>query len=99
MLDCPIDFATATTLKWRGGVKENKDVRDRKILFNKRSVSTLFARDCRGVFLGEEKARRGEERRGEERRGEARRGEARRGEARERERECVCVCVCVCVSA
>ena len=89
MLDCPIDFATATTLKWRGGVKENKDVRDRKILFNKRSVSTLFARDCRGVFLGEEKARRGE----------ARRGEARRERERERERERVCVCVCVCVSA
>ena len=47
MLDCPIDFVAATTLKWGGGVKENKDVRDWKILFNKHSVSTLFARDCR----------------------------------------------------
>ena len=47
ILDCPIDFVAATTLKWGGGVKENKDVRDRKIHFNKHSVSTLFARDCR----------------------------------------------------
>ena len=45
MLECPIDFAATATLKWGGGVKENKDVRDRKILFNKRIVSTLFARD------------------------------------------------------
>ena len=30
MLDCPIDFAAATTLKWRGGVKENKDAPDQK---------------------------------------------------------------------
>ena len=45
-LDCPIDFLAATTLKWGGGVKENKDVRDQKILFNKHSVSTLLAREC-----------------------------------------------------
>ena len=31
-------------------VTENKDVRDRKILFNKHSVSTLFARDCRWLL-------------------------------------------------
>ena len=28
MLDHPIDFVAATTVKWGGGVKENKDVRD-----------------------------------------------------------------------
>ena len=47
MLDCPIDSVATTTLEWAGGVKENKDVRHRKIRFNKHSVSTVFARDCR----------------------------------------------------
>ena len=46
MLDCPIDFVATTTLKRGGGVKENKDVRDRKILFNKHSLSTVFVQDC-----------------------------------------------------
>ena len=31
MLDCPVDFVATATLKWGGGVKENKDVWDRKI--------------------------------------------------------------------
>ena len=46
MLDCPIDFMAATTLKWGGEVNENKDVRDWKFIFNKHNVSTLFAWDC-----------------------------------------------------
>ena len=44
MQDCPIDFAARTTLKWGGGVKENKDVQDWKK--PKHSVSTLFAQEC-----------------------------------------------------
>ena len=55
ILDCPIDFVAATTLKWGGGVKENKDVRDRTSslisrasqLFLHRIVdTTLFVCTC-----------------------------------------------------
>ena len=44
-------FCGHNDIEMGGEVKENKDVRDRKILFNKHSVSTLFARDCRCGFL------------------------------------------------
>ena len=39
-------FCGRNNIEMGGGVKENKDVRDQKTLFNKHSVSTLFARDC-----------------------------------------------------
>ena len=38
MLDCPIDFVATTTLKWGGGVQENKDVQDSLIS----TMSQLF---------------------------------------------------------
>ena len=39
-------FCGHNNIEMGGGLKENKDVRDQKILFNKHSVATLFARDC-----------------------------------------------------
>ena len=43
-------FCGRNNIEMGGGVKENKDVRDWKILFSKNSVSTLFAQDCRNIL-------------------------------------------------
>ena len=46
MQDFPVDFAAVTTLKWGKEEKKTKMSENQKKIWNRHSVSTLFARGC-----------------------------------------------------